>query len=110
MTIQWIIVLAIAVFAAYHIVRRWLVINIMANLVAGTLADSLRAKEIEKLVARRDQLERVDISEEERNRRLAEAEDSLARLDPQCVHGREMLWHTAWDIYHECRWTKPKLD
>ena len=109
MPIESLLVLVVALLATYYTVRRWVLLNIFANLVAGTLADPLRAKQIEKLVAIRGELENlVDISEEERDRRLAEVEDLLAQDDPECAHGREMLWHTAWTIYHECRWTKPK--
>jgi hypothetical protein len=111
MTVESLLVLAVVLVVAYYTVRRWVVLNIFSGLVAGTLASPLRTEQIKKLVARRIELEEsLEISEEERDRRLKEVEEYLAQRDPECMRGRENLWHTAWEIYRECPWTKPKLN
>jgi hypothetical protein len=109
MTAVSLFLLAAVLIAAYYTVRRWVVLAIFMSLVSGELADPVRAKHVEELVARRDELENLEISEEERDRRLAEIEDFIARGDPGCSLGRKCLWDTAWEIYRECKWTKPKL-
>ena len=111
MTIESLLVLAVVLVVAYYTVRRWVVLNIFSGLVAGTLASPLRTEQIMRLIARRNELEEsLEISEEERNRKLTEINGYLAKQDPECTVGRENLWHTAWEIYRECPWTKPKLN
>jgi hypothetical protein len=99
--LTWIVLIAAAVIV-YYTVRRWAVLDIFASLVAGTLANQLRAKYVEELMARRD---RLDVESKE----YQQVEDFIAELDPMCVRGRQDLLDAAWEIHHQCRWTKPKL-
>jgi hypothetical protein len=81
-------------------VRRWVVLTVFANLVAGALSNPLRAKQVQELLVHRDRLD-SDSKEYE------QVSDSLAELDPMCVYGRRWLLNEACDIYRQCRWTKP---
>ncbi len=80
----------------YVLAKRWGMAVTTAILIAGKLADPLRAKWVEKTVAQRD---RYDSNGQERE--SEQANRDLAELDPMCALGRAELWETAWEIYKD---------
>jgi hypothetical protein len=85
--LKWIILIAAAV-CLYYAVRRWVVLNIFASLVAGTLANPLRAKYVLELMERRDRLDSQ--GNEKESEQVNDAIGQLLHLRQAGSAGRSM--------------------